>query len=318
MHLDHLGAERRRGQPRIDRAGMIATAHRAAVALRKLGKQVQADALGRTGIGRGALQHGQRDLPRPHALHRCIDLLEPTHPGREQDRETALEDRFEQRRVADFSRGDLPARDPDPAQEVHRLDRERRAQKQQTPGLGMAGETVPLLLGELHPPPVVEPCPILRAEVHPPRFGWGALGRRDVGLELHRSRAGLGDRVDERVRQAQAAVMRLGHLADDQAAPGSELHNWPPRGLRLPRFRGLAIGMRRHANYSSRSDWPERFGWRHPGQRWARPASGSIPSDAGDREPLIRESLTREQLAGHGESDFRSPQCPRTHSKSRG
>jgi hypothetical protein len=39
-----------------------------------------------------------------------------------------------------------------------------------------------------------------------------------VRLELHRIGAGLGDRVDERMRDTEAPVVRLRHLCDDETA----------------------------------------------------------------------------------------------------
>ena len=72
-------------------------------------------------------------------------------------------------------------------------------------------------LGELHPLPVVVARLVLPAELHAERLGRRALGGGDVRLELHGVGAGVRDRVDERVRQAEAAVVRQRDLADDQA-----------------------------------------------------------------------------------------------------
>jgi hypothetical protein len=52
------------------------------------------------------------------------------------------------------------------------------------------------------------------AERDPPGFIGPALSGGDVRLELHRISTRVGDRVNERVRGAQAAVVRLANLTD--------------------------------------------------------------------------------------------------------
>ena len=71
---------------------------------------------------------------------------------------------------------------------------------------------------------------ILDEVVHPEGLGGGALGGGDVRLELHRIRAAARRLVDERMRQAQAAVVRQPHLGDDQAASVlKQAHGVTPR-----------------------------------------------------------------------------------------
>lgn len=48
-----------------------------------------------------------------------------------------------------------------------------------------------------------------------------ALGGSDVCLELHRVRTRIGYCINESVGEAQAAVVRLRHLADNEAAASS-------------------------------------------------------------------------------------------------
>ena len=82
----------------------------------------------------------------------------------------------------------------------------------------MVGQPLPLRFGELDPLPVLVARRILPAELHAERFRGRALGRGDVRLELHGVGAAARDLVDERVREAEAAVVRQADLADDQAA----------------------------------------------------------------------------------------------------
>src|SRR6185436_10743580 len=86
----------------------------------------------------------------------------------------------------------------------------------------MVSKPAPAVFGELHPLPVVVPGLVLAAELHAERLGGRALGRRDVRLELHRVRTGVGDGVHKRVREAEAAVVRERHLADDETATRAE------------------------------------------------------------------------------------------------
>src|SRR5258705_12992984 len=86
----------------------------------------------------------------------------------------------------------------------------------------MVSETAPAVFGELHPLPIVVARLVLAAELHAERLGGRALGRCDVRLELHGVRAGVGDGVHERVREAEAAVVRERNLADDQASSRAE------------------------------------------------------------------------------------------------
>ena len=114
-----------------------------------------------------------------------------------------------------LARGDLPERLADALEQVDRLDRERRRDEEHAALAAVLGQAAPLLLGELHALPVVVARRVLPAERHAERLGRRALGGGDVRLELHGVGAGVGDRVDERVRQAQAAVVGQRHLADD-------------------------------------------------------------------------------------------------------
>jgi hypothetical protein len=76
----------------------------------------------------------------------------------------------------------------------------------------VAAQPGPGLRGELHPLPVLVAGVIGVAELDPPRFVGTALGSGDVGLEFHRIGTRVGDRVDESVRHAQAAVVCLTYL----------------------------------------------------------------------------------------------------------
>ena len=80
----------------------------------------------------------------------------------------------------------------------------------------MRGKAAPLLLGKLHPLPIVEPRLVLPRELDTERLVERRFGRGDMGLELDRVGAGFRGRVDERMRQAERAVMRLRHLGDDE------------------------------------------------------------------------------------------------------
>ena len=100
----------------------------------------------------------------------------------------------------------------------------------------VVGQAPPLLLGELHALPVVVARRVLAAELHAERLGRACSRRGDVRLELHGVGAGGGDRVDERVRQAEAAVVGQRDFADHEASAGAERrpardaivrHEWP-------------------------------------------------------------------------------------------
>jgi len=82
----------------------------------------------------------------------------------------------------------------------------------------MRREATPLLLGELHARPVVVARGVLFAELHAEGLRRRAFGRGDVRLELDCIRTGIRDRVDERMRKTQAAVVRQRDFADDQAS----------------------------------------------------------------------------------------------------
>src|SRR5690349_5869519 len=82
----------------------------------------------------------------------------------------------------------------------------------------MALQAVPLRLREFHAFPVLVPRLVLRAEANPPRLLGRALGVSDVRLELDGIGSGIRNRVDIRVGRAQAAVVRLRDLADDEAS----------------------------------------------------------------------------------------------------
>ena len=86
----------------------------------------------------------------------------------------------------------------------------------------MVSEPPPSFFRELHPLPVVVSRFVLSAELHAKRLGRRAFLGGDVRLELHRIRAGRGDRVDERVREAEAAIVRHRHFADHEASSGAE------------------------------------------------------------------------------------------------
>ena len=201
---------------------MIRETHPAAVALAIDGNQIQADLLGRTRIRRRALQHADRRSARLDARHRRIGLGQRAHAGREQHRRTGVEHAIEQLRIRDFTRGDLPQRLPDALQQIDRGQRERRRDEEDVALGAVRGQPAPLLLGELHPLPVVVARGVLPAELHAERFGRRALRCSDVRLELHRVGAGRGNGVDERVRQAETAVVRHRHFANHQASAGAE------------------------------------------------------------------------------------------------
>ena len=80
----------------------------------------------------------------------------------------------------------------------------------------MFGQPAPLRLGELHPFPVGVAIVVLPRELHAERLAGGRLGGSDVGLELDRLRACAGDEIDVGVGRAEASVVRLGDLGDDQ------------------------------------------------------------------------------------------------------
>ena len=82
----------------------------------------------------------------------------------------------------------------------------------------MSRKALPLLRRELHPPPIVEACGVLLREAHSERLVQGRLGRGNMGLELDRVGAGIGDRIDERMREPKRAVMRLRDLGDDESS----------------------------------------------------------------------------------------------------
>lgn len=81
----------------------------------------------------------------------------------------------------------------------------------------MLSEPKPLVLGELHPLPVVISGRVLLAELHAPWLTGCALGRRDVCLEFHRVGSCIRYCVNESVGQAKAAIMRLRYFADYEA-----------------------------------------------------------------------------------------------------
>ena len=64
---------------------------------------------------------------------------------------------------------------------------------------------------------LLRPPGIYLTERNPPGLGRCAFGARDVGLELHRAGACRRHGVDIGVGRAQAAVVRLGDLRDDEA-----------------------------------------------------------------------------------------------------
>src|SRR5262245_27212147 len=74
----------------------------------------------------------------------------------------------------------------------------------------------PLLLSELHPLPVIVAGGILPAELHSPRFTGRALGSSNMSLKLDRICAGYSYRIDEGMRNSEAAVVGLSHLTNDQ------------------------------------------------------------------------------------------------------
>ena len=124
----------------------------------------------------------------------------------------------EQLRREALAGGDLPCRDTDPAQQLDCLSGEGRADEPDASLVAMLPQPPPLCLRELHPLPVGVATVVLVAERDPPWFVWGAFGGGDVGLELDRVDPGRGGYVDERVREAQAAIVTLGHLGDHRAA----------------------------------------------------------------------------------------------------
>ena len=102
----------------------------------------------------------------------------------------------------------------------------------------MRGELPPFVGRKLHPRPIVVTRLILLREADSERLIQGRLGGGDMGLELDRIRSGVGDGIDEGVRHAERAVMRLRDLRDDQGrAAGPDLaagdaqavHVWDPR-----------------------------------------------------------------------------------------
>ena len=74
VDFDDLGAERRRREPGIDRAGVIGQADGAAVALAEERHHVQPDAFRRTRIRGRALQDGERHAGAAHAVHGLVEL----------------------------------------------------------------------------------------------------------------------------------------------------------------------------------------------------------------------------------------------------
>ena len=77
-------------------------------------------------------------------------------------------------------------------------------------------KAMPFLRSEFHPPPIVEACGVLLREANSERLVECRLGRGNVGLELDRVGAGIGDRIDERMREPKRAVMRLRNLSDNE------------------------------------------------------------------------------------------------------
>ena len=101
--------------------------------------------------------------------------------------------------------------------EIDRSHRERRAQEDQAALARVSRKALPLLRRELHSPPIVEACRVLLREAHSERLIQGQLGRGNMGLEFDRVGAGIGDRIDERMREPERAVMRLRDLGDDES-----------------------------------------------------------------------------------------------------
>src|SRR6185503_18810611 len=151
-----------------------------------------------TWIGGGALKHAHGHTALLHPRNRRIDLAQRTHAGREQDGRAGVEHAIEEQPVAGFARGNLPERLPDPLQQIDGRQRERRGDEQHTALAAVFGEATPLLLGELHPLPVVVAGRVLAAERDAKGLGGRAFRGGDVRLELHRVGARIRDRIDER------------------------------------------------------------------------------------------------------------------------
>src|SRR5579862_6592169 len=114
----------------------------------------------------------------------------------------------------------FPGRDANPAEQLGGFDRERRAQEQQPPIIGVALQPGPLFLGESGAAPVILSCFVLLAEPDTPGLCCCTFSARDVRLKLDRSRSCVGDRVDIGMRGAQASIVRLRNLTDHQAVTG--------------------------------------------------------------------------------------------------
>src|SRR4051794_10213890 len=105
----------------------------------------------------------------------------------------------------------------------------------------MLGQARPLVFGELHALPVLESRLIQVGEALAPLIVTRRLGCRDVSLELHGVRAGVGDGIDESVGGSQAAVVGLGYLSNDREPVEVERAH---ANLTLPRRVGSARGRR--------------------------------------------------------------------------
>jgi hypothetical protein len=222
VHFQHVEADGSAGQPGIDRPRVIGEPGPASVALAIERDEIESDLFRWTRVRRRALEHARWPASALDARHRGIDLVERAHPRRQQHRVAGVEHAIEQRRVRRLARRNLPHRLSDAFEQIDGFDRKRRRDEQDVALAAVLGQAAPLLFGELHARPVVVARGVLAAELHPKRLRRRALRGSDVGLELDSVGAGGGNRIDEGVRQAKAAVVRQRHFANQQASAAAE------------------------------------------------------------------------------------------------
>jgi hypothetical protein len=84
----------------------------------------------------------------------------------------------------------------------------------------MIFETFPLLFSKFDALPISVPRIILWTELYSPWFARCTFGCCNMSLKLYGVGAGVGDSIDKRVSLAEAAVMRLSDLGNDETIAG--------------------------------------------------------------------------------------------------
>ena len=197
--------------------GVIRQADPAAITRAEKRYQVQPDLFRRAGVGRGALQQRKGQAILLHSIYSEIDFGQRTHPGRQKYGQTRGSHTLQHRGVVNFAGSHLPGCDSYTIEELYSLERKRGAEKLQAALRSVALETSPLVFGKLHSLPVVVAGRVLRAELYAPRLSWSRFRRGDMGLELDCVGSGVCCRIYIGMGHAEAAVVCLSHLCDDQA-----------------------------------------------------------------------------------------------------